>query len=99
MRRWRGVEYMFILIGLAIVVGSVMGGYLPHGDIRVLLQPLELLIIGGAAVGAFVIANPKDVILGTGKHMGRLLKGSPHSKADYLDLLTLLFTLFKLAKS
>ncbi len=90
---------MFFLIGVAIVVGSVLGGYLPHGDPGVLFQPLELLIIGGAAVGAFVIANPKDVILGTGKHMGRLLKGSPYKKDDYVDLLTLLFTLFKLAKS
>ncbi len=90
---------MFFLIGLAIVIGSVLGGYLPHGDPGVLMQPLELLIIGGAAVGAFVIANPKDVILASGKHLSRLLKGAPHSKEDYVDLLVLQFTLFKLAKS
>ena len=90
---------MFFLIGVAIVVGSVLGGYMPHGDIRVLNQPLELLIIGGAALGAFIIANPKDVILGTGKHLGRLLKGSPYKKTDYMDLLVLQFTVFKLAKS
>jgi chemotaxis protein MotA len=90
---------MFFLIGVAIVIGSVLGGYLPHGDPGVLVQPLEVLIIVGAAVGAFIIANPKDVILATGSHLGRLLKGTPYSKADYVDLLVLQFTLFKLAKS
>jgi chemotaxis protein MotA len=90
---------MFFLIGLAVVIGSVLGGYLPHGDARVLWQPLEFLIIMGAALGSFIIANPKPVIMGTMKRFGRLMKGPPHSKAAYVELLTLLYTLFKLAKS
>ncbi len=90
---------MFFLIGLVIVVGSVLGGYMPHGDIRVLWQPLEVLIICGAALGGFVIANPKDVIFGSGKHLGRLMKGVPFSKNDYVELLTMQYSLFKLAKS
>jgi chemotaxis protein MotA len=46
---------MFFLIGLVVVFGSVLGGYLPHGDLGVLIQPLEVLIIGGAAlIGTFL---------------------------------------------
>jgi chemotaxis protein MotA len=90
---------MFFIIGFVIVVGSVLGGYMPHGDLRVLYQPLEVLIICGAAIGAFIIANPKAVILGTGKHLARVLKGDPFSKADYVELLTLQFAVFKLAKT
>jgi chemotaxis protein MotA len=90
---------MFFIIGLLVVFGSVLGGYLPHGDFSVLIQPLELLIIGGAAVGAFIISNPKPVLVAAGKHFGRLFKGSPYSKDAYLELLTLLFAVFKLAKT
>lgn len=90
---------MFFIIGFVIVFGSVMGGYIPHGDPAVLWQPLEFVIIFGAALGAFVIANPKDIIIGAGKHMGRLFKSSPYHKSDYVELMTLLYSLFKLAKS
>ncbi len=90
---------MFFIIGLVIVFGSVVGGYMPHGDLRVLWQPLEFLIILGAALGGFVISNPKEVTMATGKHLGRLLKSSPYSKQDYVELLCLQFSLFKLAKS
>ena len=90
---------MFPIIGAVIVVGSVLGGYMPHGDIRILYQPLEVLIICGAALGAFVISNPKTVIFGVFKSTGRVLKGSPHNKAAYLELLTLLYSIFRLAKS
>jgi chemotaxis protein MotA len=90
---------MFLIIGLVVVFGSVVGGYVPHGDLRVLWQPLEFLIILGAALGGFIISNPKDVTMATGKHLGRLLKSSPYSKQDYVDLLCLQFSLFKLAKS
>jgi len=72
---------------------------MPHGDIAVLFQPLELLIIGGAAIGAFIIANPKPVLGKVLKTLGRILKGPPHSKDSYLELLTLLYTSFRMAKS
>ncbi|MBL6953903.1 MAG: flagellar motor stator protein MotA [Alphaproteobacteria bacterium] len=90
---------MFLIIGLVVVFGSVVGGYVPHGDLRVLWQPYEFLIILGAAFGGFIISNPKDVTMATGKHLGRLLKSSPYSKQDYVELLCLQFSLFKLAKS
>jgi MFS family permease len=90
---------MLIVIGLAIVLGSVLGGFLPHGDLRVLWQPLEVLIILGAALGAFIIANPLSVQLGVLRGLKVLFRDAPHPKAAYLELLTLLYTLFKLARS
>jgi chemotaxis protein MotA len=90
---------MLFVIGLAVVIGSVLGGFLPHGDIRVLWQPLEILIIGGAAIGAFIIANPKAVQLGVLKNLKVLFRGAPYPKDAYVELLTLLYTLFRLARS
>lgn len=90
---------MFFFIGLLVVIGSVLGGYMPHGDIRVLFQPLEVLIILGSAIGGFIISNPKPVLVAALKHFVRVMKGPPYQKKDYLELLTLLYSMFKLAKS
>ena len=90
---------MFFIVGVVIVVVSILGGYMPHGDIRVLWQPLEVLIIVGAATGGFIIGNPKTVILGALTQFTRVLKGPPYKKEHYLELLTLLYSLFKLANS
>jgi chemotaxis protein MotA len=90
---------MFFLIGTAVVVGSILGGYLPHGSIMVLFQPLEFLIIGGAALGGFIIANPKPVQAAVAKSIGRVFKGPPHDRDSYLELLTMLYGLFKLMKA
>ena len=90
---------MFFIIGLGVVIGSVLGGYMPHGDLAVLWQPLEVLIILGAATGGFIIGNPKTVLLGTVTQITRVLKSAPHDKKDYLELLTLLYSIFKLANS
>ena len=90
---------MFFIIGFVIVFGSVLGGYLPHGDIAVLNQPFEVLIIVGGAIGAFIISNPKPVLAATVKSLGRVLKGSPYKKEAYVELLTLQYSIFRLAKS
>lgn len=90
---------MFFIIGLVVVIGSVLGGYMPHGNLGTLWKPLEVLIICGAALGAFIIANPKPVLGKVVKTLGRVLKGPPHSKDSYLELLTLLYASFRLAKS
>ncbi len=90
---------MFFFIGVVLVVGSILGGYLPHGNIEVLIQPLEFLIIGGAALGGFVISNPKPVLVAAAKSLGRVLKGPPHDRDSYLELLTMLYGLFKLMKA
>lgn len=90
---------MLIIIGMVVVVGSILGGYLPHGSFAVLIQPLEFVIIFGAAMGGFIISNPPEVLKGVGKNLGKTFKGAPHNKQSYIELLTLLYTLFRLAKS
>ncbi len=91
---------MFFIIGFVVVIVSVLGGYVAMGGkLYVLWQPFELVIIGGAAVGAYVIANPPAVLKHTGHAFSKLMKGPKYNKDAYLELLSLLFTLFKLAKS
>lgn len=90
---------MLFAVGAVIVIGSILGGYMPHGKIEVLWQPLEFVIIIGCAIGGFIIANPTDVLTGTVKAILRSLKGPPHSKENYLELLTLLYTLLRLGKT
>jgi chemotaxis protein MotA len=92
--------FMIFLIGVATVILSVIGGFIAQGGhLIVLFQPFEFLIIFGAACGAFIISNPLPVIKHTLGALGLLLKGSPYSKESYLELLSLLYTVFKLAKT
>jgi chemotaxis protein MotA len=91
---------MFFIIGALIVVGGVIGGYMgAGGKLEVLFQPFEVLIIFGAAIGAFIIANPKVIIIGALKSFGPLLKGARYKKESYLELLGVLYSVFKLAKT
>lgn len=90
---------MLFFVGLLIVVGSVLGGYSIHGDLMILWQPIEFVIIFGGAFGAFFIANPKRVVMGTLKSMGKLITGPKYNKAAYEELLGVLFSVFKLAKT
>jgi len=90
---------MFFIVGLVIVFGCVFGGYSVHGDLGILWQPIEFVIILGAGMGAFIIANPKPVLVGSGKAIGALLKGPKYKKDQYTELLGVLFSVFKLAKS
>ncbi|AEO48360.1 motA, chemotaxis (motility protein A) [Rhodospirillum rubrum F11] len=91
---------MLIIIGAIIVIASVIGGYAaPGGHLAVLWQPFEFIIILGASLGAFLIGNPKTVLTGTLKSLGPMMKGPKHNKASYLELLSLLYTLFRLAKT
>ena len=54
---------MFAIIGIVIVFGCVAAGYLmEHGNLRVLVQPAELIIIGGAAIGTLLVANPMHIL-------------------------------------
>jgi chemotaxis protein MotA len=91
---------MFLLIGSAVVIACVLGGYVAMGGhILVLVQPFEFVIIAGAAVGAFIIANPKWLLMRCLKSFGQAMKGSPYKKEHYLEILSLLYQVFKLAKS
>ncbi len=85
---------MFTIIGILIVFGAVAGGYLmEHGNLKVLLQPAELLIIGGAAIGTVLIANPlhilKQIIAGVVGCFG----GSKFTKKRYLETLKMMYEL------
>lgn len=86
---------MFIIIGAVIVLGCVIGGYmLAKGHLGILWQPSEFIIIGGAALGSFVIASPLRVIKQILGSVGMVFKGKVHGKDFYLQLLTLLYDIF-----
>lgn len=89
---------MFVIIGIVVVFGSVIGGYMLHGDLAVLWQPGEFIIIGGAALGAFLISNPLPVVKKTIAGVLGALKGASVSKAKYIELLQMLYELFQFAK-
>ena len=82
---------MFAIIGIIVVLGAVIGGYLmEHGQMAVLLQPAELVIIAGAGLGTLFIANPLSTLIRIFKGLIQVLKGSPYTKAYYLDTLKML---------
>ncbi len=86
---------MFTIIGSAIVIACVIGGFLlEHGNLAVLFQPVELLIIGGAAIGGFIIASPMKVIKAVFAGLLKMFTGKGYSKADYLEALTMLGEVF-----
>ncbi len=85
---------MLVVFGYLIVVVSVFGGYyLAGGQLAVLFQPFEFLIIGGAAVGAFVVGNNKKIIKATLLSSLSTLKSANYSKKFYVELLSLFFEL------
>jgi chemotaxis protein MotA len=91
---------MFFIIGVVVVFGSVIGGYMgAGGHLDVLWQPFEGVIIFGAGIGAYIISNPKTVLGGTAKVIGPLMRGSKYSKNNFLELLGVLYALSKLAKA
>ena len=90
---------MFVIIGIFVVLGAIVGGYLmEHGNIMVLVQPAELVIIGGAALGTLLIANPLPTVIKILKGVLGCLKPSPYSTAFYLDTLKMLYDLFTRAR-
>ena len=83
---------MFVIVGYIIVVGSVFGGFaMAGGHLAALFQPLELLMIGGAALGAFVVGNPAKTLKATFQALPTVLKGSAYTKDLYMELMGLLF--------
>jgi len=86
---------MLIILGAIIVTASVITGYVAHGgNLVVLWQPFEILIIFGAAGGAFLAANNMHTVKAVAGAWPRLLAGTPFNRAFYLDLLSLLYDLF-----
>lgn len=85
---------MLVIVGYIVVLASVFGGFaLGGGHLAALLQPVELLMIGGAATGAFLVGNNPKSIKATLKALPGLLKGSKYTKALYMELMALLYEL------
>jgi len=93
---------MIGLIGIAVVFAMVFGGYiLAGGKLGIILKalPFEMMMIGGAATGAFLISNDLSNVKHTLKDMGKVFKGPKWKHDDYKDLLCLLFELIRLARA
>ena len=87
---------MFAIAGVLIVIISVVSGYLAsHGSILALWQPFEVIIICGAALGAFMVANPFIVQKKVLTMLPQVFSGSRHNKRFYLQLLGVMYSLFQ----
>jgi len=90
---------MFVIIGIVVVIGAILGGYLmEHGNIKVLIQPAELIIIGGAALGTVLIANPLHILKKMAGGLAGVFGGSKYGKARYMESMKMLFELFSRAR-
>ena len=82
---------MFAIIGIVVVFGAIVGGYLmEHGNLKLLLQPAELLIIGGAGAGTLLVANPLYILKRIAAGIVGVFKGSSFPKARYLETLRMM---------
>ena len=90
---------MFSIIGIVVVIGCVIGGYLmEHGKLAVLVQPSELVTIGGAAIGTVLTANPMHIIKKIVAGLIGVIKGSPYVKKRYIETLKMMFDLLARAR-
>lgn len=93
---------MIGIAGIIIIFVMVFGGYtLAGGKMAIIMKslPFEMIMIGGAAVGSFVISNDLAAIKMTIKDIGKVFKGPTWKPADYRDLLCLLFTLIRIGRA
>lgn len=90
---------MFAIIGIVVVFGCVVAGYLmEHGNLRVLIQPAELIIIGGAAVGTLLVANPLHILKKIAGGIGAVFGASKFGKQTYIDTLKMMYDLLNKAR-
>lgn len=90
---------MFYIIGIIVVFGSIILGYTVHGgNLRVLYQPSEFIIIVGAAIGSVLIGYPSSSITRTLRNLKCMFTTGPYEKKDYMELLLFSFNSFKLMK-
>ncbi len=93
---------MNLIIGIITVIVCTIGGYvLEGGHLEVLAKaaPIEIMIMGGTLAGSFIISNPAVVIKRTMKSLGLLVKKPRYNKASYIELLCMMYQVFKLAKT
>jgi chemotaxis protein MotA len=87
---------MNMIIGFVITIGCVLGGFMAMGGtLSVLNQPFELVIIGGAGIGGFIMSNPTKVIKDTMKALGEAFKNKVPKEREYLDTLSILYSLMR----
>ncbi|MBU1776918.1 MAG: flagellar motor stator protein MotA, partial [Gammaproteobacteria bacterium] len=85
---------MLVILGYIVVAASVFGGFaLAGGHMGALFQPVELLMIGGAALGSFFVGNNGKAIKATLRDLPTVLKGSKYTKENYMELMALLYEL------
>ncbi len=90
---------MFVIIGLVLVFGSILGGYtMHHGKIAVLVQISEFIIIGGSGLGSMVVGNPPALLKRVFADVIGLLKSNPYNEKAYGELLQLLYDVFQKAR-
>jgi chemotaxis protein MotA len=90
---------MFAIIGYAIVFGAILGGFaLEGGPLAILIQPVELLIIGGAAVGALVIGTPLKILIAMVNGVKNAILGNGYSRDHYMELFAMLFEIFSVMR-
>jgi chemotaxis protein MotA len=90
---------MFAIIGIVVVFGAVIAGYLmEHGNLKVLMQPAELVIIGGAAIGTVLIGNPLHILKQMTAGVVGVFGGSKYSKKAYLESLKTVYDLLNKAR-
>ena len=90
---------MFAIIGIVVVFGCIVAGYLmEHGNIRVLLQPAELIIIGGAAIGTILVANPLHIIKKIAAGVAGVFGSSKFGKQTYVETLKMMYDLLNKAR-
>ena len=92
---------MFVIVGWLFALACVFGVFIAHGgNIAVVLKalPFEMTTIAGAALGAYLAANPMKVVKGSIKSIGACFKGSKYTKARYMELLSMLFRVLQKAR-
>jgi chemotaxis protein MotA len=90
---------MLVIVGFVIVLGGVLGGYvMAGGALGVLNQPSEFVVIGSAAIGSLLVSTPGRVLSMAVGQIKDAFAGAGASKQDYIDLLSMLFQLFKVVQ-
>ena len=87
---------MNIIIGFIVVCGCIVGSFMAMGgEVDALFQPFEFLIIGGAGIGSFIMANPMKVLKDSGKALGEIFRNAVPKEKAYLEVLGVLYSLMR----
>lgn len=90
---------MFVIIGIVVVIGAILGGFLMEkGPLPVLMQPAELIIILGSSIGTVLVANPLPILIKLLKGLSAVIAGSRFTQAFYVEQLKMMNDLFQFAR-